>query len=94
METCIFELVSAPNLTLKNKFWVLEPNLPKKGFSGRKRKSYYYHWVLHIQISLDTKFQLKQKILIFWNKFASIGDSRSKTEKVNNAIEFGIFELV
>ena len=29
-----------------------------------------HHQILHIRISLGSKFQLQQTILIFWNKFA------------------------
>ena len=29
------------------------------------------HRILHIRISLGSKFQLQQTILIFWNKFAT-----------------------
>ena len=43
---------------------------------------------------LDTKFQLKQIILIIWIKFAQKVYFQSKTEKVNTSIEFCIFELI
>ena len=36
----------------------------------KNRKSYHHRWIVHIQISLGTKFQLKLTILIFWTKFA------------------------
>ena len=52
------------------------------------------HWILPIRISLGTKFRIKLTILIFWTKFAQEGCFRYKTEKVNSAIEFCIFELV
>ena len=43
-------------------------------------KSQHHHWFLHIQISLDTKFQFKLKILICWTKFASKGYLRPKNK--------------
>ena len=47
------------------------------------------HWILHIRISLGTKFQLKLTNLIFWTKFAQKGCFRSKTEKLNtNCYQF------
>ena len=45
------------------------------------------------KISLKRKFQLKVTILIFWTKFAQKRCFRSKTEKMNRAIAFCIFEL-
>ena len=55
-------------------------------------KSKHHHWILHIWISLGTKFHLKLGILIFGTKFAQKGYFWSKTEKVNTTIEFYIFE--
>ena len=54
---------------------------PKKVFPVKNRKSEHQHWILHIRISLDTKFQLKLKILIFWTKFAQEGYIWLKTKK-------------
>ena len=70
------------------------PNLPKKGVSGLKQKREHDHWILHIRISLGTKFLLKPTILIFWTKFAQKGCFQSKAEKVNSATEFSTLELV
>ena len=50
------------------------------------RKFENNHRVLHIQISLGTKFQLKLEILIFWSKFAQKGYFCSKTTKVRICI--------
>ena len=47
--------------------------------------------MLHVRVSVGTKFQLKLIILIFWTKFAQKGYFHSKTKKVINIIEF--FEL-
>ena len=63
-------------------------------FPVYNRKSEQHHLILQIQISLSTKFQLKLKFLTFWTKFSQKGRFRSKTENVNNAIEFSILELV
>ena len=40
-------------------------------FLIKKRKMENHHRIIPIQISLDSKFQLQQMILIFWNKFSS-----------------------
>ena len=94
IEFYIFELVWVPNFTLNNQSWNLDQIYPKRVFSLEKEKSEHQRWVLHIRISLATKFQLKLTILIFWTKFLEKGYFRSKTEKVNTTIEFCIFELV
>ena len=57
------------------------PSFSKKKFPGINRKSEHHHWILLIQISLDTKFQLKLTVLIFLTKFAQKGYFPSKTEK-------------
>ena len=44
------------------------PNLLKKGILVEFRKSEHHHWILHIWISLGTRFQLKLAILNFWTK--------------------------
>ena len=38
-------------------------------FSVENEKNEHYHLILHVRISLDTKFQLKLTTLIFWTKF-------------------------
>ena len=35
-------------------------------------KSEQHHWILHIRISLGTKFQIKPTIFIFWIEFTPI----------------------
>ena len=42
-------------------------------FPVQNRKREQRHQILHIQISLGTKFQFKLTILIFWAKFAQKG---------------------
>ena len=49
----------------------------------KKRKSGDHHWILHIQFSLGTKFQLTLTIIIFLTKFGQKGFFWSKTEKAN-----------
>ena len=56
---CIFELVYVSSFSLNWQFWFFGPNLHRKSTSGLKQKSEHYHWILHIQIRLVTKFQLK-----------------------------------
>ena len=51
------------------RFWLFGPNLHKKVFPVKNRKSEHHHGILHIWNSLGTKFQLKLIILSFWTKF-------------------------
>ena len=51
-------------MTLLN-FWI---KLTQKGYF-RTKKNENYHRILHIQINLDSKFQLQQTILIFGINF-------------------------
>ena len=57
------------NFSSNWQFWFFGPNLPKKVFPVENRKSEHHHGILHIWISLGTKFQLKLIILSFWIKF-------------------------
>ena len=77
---------------IKQKSDFLDEICPKRVFSVQSRKSEQHHWILHIRISLGTKFQLKVTILIFWTKFSRKVCFRSKTGRVNTTIEFCIFE--
>ena len=52
---------TAGRLTSTCQMDFLEKNLPAK--SGKREQ---HHWILHIQISLDTKVQLKLTILFFF----------------------------
>ena len=56
---------------------------PKRVFPLKNKKSEQYHWILHIRISLATKFRLQLIILTFWAKFAQKGYFQSKTERMN-----------
>ena len=76
---CIFELVEVPDFSSNWQFWIFGPNLPKKGISHWKWK--HHHLILHIRISLGTKFQFNLIIFNFRTKFAQKRYSRSKTEK-------------
>ena len=44
---------------------------PKDGISNlkKKKKNENHHQILNVQISLGSKYQLQQTILIYWNKF-------------------------
>ena len=94
IEFYIFEFVLGTKLQLKPTIWFLVPNLPKKCVSDPKQKSEHLHWILHVGISLGTKFQLKLTSLIFWTKFTPKWCFWSNAEKQNSAIDFCIFELV
>ena len=68
----LFELVQVPSFGLNWHFLFFGVNFPKKGIPGlsnTEKKNENHRWILHIRISLDTKFQLKLTILIFWTKF-------------------------
>ena len=52
-----------------------------------------YQRIKRILFSLGIKFDLNQKILAFWTKFAQNGNLWSKRENLNPNIEFSIFEL-
>ena len=70
IEFYIFEIVCAPNFSLNWQFWIFGTNEPKMDTSDLKQKKNENHWrILNIQISVCSKFQLQQIILIFWNKF-------------------------
>ena len=57
------------NFNSDSQFWFFGPNLSKKVFPVKNKKSEHHHGILHIWISLGTKFQLKLTILTFWTKF-------------------------
>ena len=78
-----FQISLVQNFSSNWQFWFFGPNLPKKVFPVKNWKSEHHHWILHIQISLGTKFQLKLTILIFLTRFIQKGFFWSKTEKVN-----------
>ena len=64
----------------------------KRVFQNLKKEN--YHRILHIQINLDSKFQLQKKILIFGPNFQKKYTSGQKHKKMSIAIEFFIFKLV
>ena len=90
IECCIFELFWVLNFSLNWQFLFLEQICSKRVFLVESRKSEHQHWILHIRISLVTKFRVKMTILIFWTKFIQKGCFRLKMEKVNTIIEFCI----
>ena len=71
-------------------FWI---KLTQKGYF-RTKKNENYHRILHVQINLDSKFQLQQTILTFETNSPKKVYFRSKTQKMNITTEFFIFELV
>ena len=58
----------------------------------QNRKSEHRYEILHIQISLGTKFRLKVTLLNFWIKF--IQKEYFWTKKMKITIEFYIFKLI
>ena len=61
--------------------WFFGTNLPKKVHPANNKKSELHLEILHIWISLGTKFQLKLIILSFWTKFTQKRYFQLKTEQ-------------
>ena len=57
------------NFSSNWQFRFFGPYFPKKVFPVKNRKSKHHHEILHILITLGTKFQPKLIILSFWTKF-------------------------
>ena len=87
MNSAYFEFL-VPNFSFKDKL------CPKRVVPVKNRKSEQHHQILHIQISLGTKFHLKLTILIFWTKFAQKGISNLNQKKMNTTIKSCIFKWV
>ena len=66
VEFCIFKLALVPNFSLNWQLIFFDPIFPKWAFWVENRKSEHYYWVLHIRISVHTKFQLKLTTSSFW----------------------------
>ena len=56
------------NFSSNWQYWLFGSNLPKMVFPVENRKSEFHHGILHIWISLGTKYQFKLIILSFWTK--------------------------
>ena len=70
------------------------PNLSKKLFPVENRKNEHHHKILHIFISLGTKFQLKLIILSFWIKFTQKRYFQLKTEQAVQGPQAFAFSIV
>ena len=82
------------NFSSNWQFWFFGPNLPKKVFPVENRKSEHHHGILHIWISLGTKFQLKLIILSFWTKFTQKRYFQLKTEQAVQGLQAFAFCVV
>ena len=82
------------NFSSNWQFWFFGPNLPKKVFPVKNRKSEHHHGILHIWISLGTKFQLKLIILSFWTKFTPKSYFQLKTEQAVQGLQAFTFCVV
>ena len=82
------------NFSSNWQFWFFGPNLPKKVFPVKNRKSEHHHGILHIWISLGTKFQLKLIILSFWTKFTQKRYFQLKTEQAVQGLQAFAFCVV
>ena len=65
-----------------NNFSSLDQICPKMVFLLKSRKGHHHYWILHLQINLRTKFQIKIAILHWWTKFAQNRYFRSNIEKL------------
>ena len=75
-EFCLFEISKCQTSPSRIKF------ASKWYFQSRTEKvNKTEHWILRIQISLGTTFQLKLTNLNFWPKFAQKGYFKSKSEQ-------------
>ena len=58
------------------------------------RKSEHHYKILHIQISLGTKFRLNLTLSNFWIKLTQEGYFRTNNKKKKITIDFYIFKLI
>ena len=82
------------NFSSNWQFWCFRPNLSKMVFPVENRKSEHHHGILHIWISLGTKFQLKLIILSFWTKFTQKRYFQLKTEQAVQGLQAFAFCVV
>ena len=73
IEFCIFELFSVANFTLNKHFWILDQICPEKVFRIKTKRIEHLRWILHIRISLSTKFQLNRQFSIFGPNLPKMG---------------------
>ena len=88
------KLIAVRNFSSNWQFWFFGPNLPKKVFPVKNRKSEHHHGTLHIWISLDIIFQLELIILTFWTKFNQKRSFQSKTEQAVQVLQAYAFCVV
>ena len=62
-------------------FDFFEPNYSQSKKKKKETNKQNHHPILHIQISVSSKFQLQQTILIFWKEFSKKGYFWSKQKK-------------
>ena len=82
----IFNTDKGPNSIFNWQFWFFWTKLTQKScFQSKEKKKetkrQNHHPILHIQISVSSKFQLQQTILIFWKEFSKKGYFWSKQKK-------------
>ena len=75
------------NISSNWQFWFFELNLPKMVFPVKNRKCEHRDGILHIWISIGTKFQLKLIILSFWTKFTQKRYFQLKTEQAVQGLQ-------
>ena len=62
-------------------FDFLDQICQKRVFPIKNKKTEHHHWILHVRISVGTKFQLKVTILMFWTELSQKGYFHSKKKK-------------
>ena len=55
-------------------------------FRSKSEKNEHHYWVLHVEISLSSNFQLKVTVSLFWTKFAHTKGSYFQSE-IDTTIE-------
>ena len=87
----IFYIILHIQISLVGNFswqvWIFGPNLLKQVFPVENRKSEHRQGILHIWISLGTKFQLKLISFGFWTKFTQKRCFQMKTEQAVQALQ-------
>ena len=80
---CVFSNWSKNGISVwNNNFSSFDQICPKMVFLLKSRKGHHHYWILHLQINLRTKFQIKIAILHWWTKFAQNRYFRSNIEKL------------
>ena len=75
-----FSKIEKMNITIKFYSFDFLDQINQKGYFYSKKKKENRHWILHIRISLGSKFQLQQASLSFGKNFQK-KDTPSQKQK-------------